>query len=191
VCTITHAKAHIKHTSIEEASLILAASSFLRATLAEEDVQLLEGTYGKGSPEIESVERDRVERDRVERRPVERDGGERDGGERRRFRRVPVLRRVKYFSDKFGETGSLILDLSCGGAFIESPVVPEATHIELEFNLIDGYTVRASAVVRYVILGAGMGVEFQALSEEDVAQIRNFVEGFRAHAVARVADDLK
>jgi len=154
---------------IEEASLILAASSFFCAlvkSLAEEDVALHEGTYGKGSPEVVFTER-------------------------RRFRRVPVLRRVKYFSDKFGETNSLILDLSCGGAFIESPVVPGASQIELEFNLIDGYAVRAYAVVRYVMMGTGMGVEFQSVSEEDSARISNFVEGFRAHAAARVADDLK
>lgn len=125
-----------------------------------------EGTYSRGSREIEFVER-------------------------RRFKRVPVLRPVKYFTEQFGETSSLILDLSCGGAFIESPVVPGACQIAMEFNLIDGHTVRATAVVRYVILGAGMGVEFQAVSEEDMAQIERFVAGFRVPITARVTDDLK
>jgi c-di-GMP-binding flagellar brake protein YcgR len=111
--------------------------------------------------------------------------------ERRRFKRVSVLRPVKYVCERFGETNSLILDLSCGGAFIESPVVPESSKIEMEFNLMGGYAVRATAIVRYVILGAGMGVEFQTISEEDRTQIGLFVGGFRVPATARVADDLK
>jgi hypothetical protein len=61
----------------------------------------------------------------------------------------------------------------------------------MEFNLMGGYAVRATAIVRYVILGAGMGVEFQTISEEDRTQIGLFVGGFRVPATARVADDLK
>lgn len=116
---------------------------------------------------------------------------ETDVTERRRFKRVSVLRPVKYFSEKFGETSSLMLDLSCGGAFIESPVVPASSEIEMEFTLVDGYAVRATAIVRYVILGAGMGVEFKAISEEDRRHVVRFVDGFRLPATARVTDDLK
>ena len=135
-------------------------------TLSEEGVSVPDGTYSKISRDIEIIER-------------------------RRFKRASVLRPVKYISEQFGETNSLILDLSCGGAFIESPVVPENSEIEMEFNLIDGHAVRATAIVRYVILGAGMGVEFQTISEEDRTQIGVFVGGFRVPATARVADDLK
>lgn len=111
--------------------------------------------------------------------------------ERRRFKRIPALRPVKYLSKNFGETISLVLELSCGGAYIESPVVPEGSEIEMEFNLIDGYTVRATAVVRYIILGAGMGVSFEIISEEDKAQIARFVESFRIPVTTRMTDDLK
>ena len=99
--------------------------------------------------------------------------------ERRRFKRVSVLRPVTYISREFGETKTTMLDLSIGGAYIESPVVPEGSEIELEFSLVDGHTVRAAALVRYIVLGAGMGVEFQRLSDEDKAHITTFVDGFR------------
>jgi len=135
-------------------------------TLPEEDVSLPDGTYNRASRDAEIIER-------------------------RRFKRVSVLRPVKYVSKQFGETNSLMLDLSCGGAYIESPVVAEGCQIEIEFNLMDGHTVRTTAIVRYVILGAGMGVEFQSISDEDTAQISAFVGGFRVPATARVADDLK
>lgn len=125
-----------------------------------------EGTHTRGSSEVEFTER-------------------------RRFKRAPVLRPVKYLSKEFGETSSLILELSCGGAYIESPVVAIGSEIEMEFNLMDGHTVKATALVRYIVLGAGMGVEFQTITEEDRAQIGRFVEGFRMPVTARVTDDLK
>ncbi len=100
--------------------------------------------------------------------------------ERRRARRVPVFRPVTYFSVRFGETQSRILDLSCGGAYIESPVVPGGSEIEMEFSLVGGYQVHAVAVVRYVVLGSGMGVEFIRMTEECRAQIESFVNGFHA-----------
>ena len=84
-----------------------------------------------------------------------------------------------YRDGKFGETKSLILDLSEGGAYVESPVVPEGTRIELEFNLVDGYRIQAVAIVRYLLLGTGMGVEFQQISEQDRRRIAEFVENFR------------
>ena len=111
--------------------------------------------------------------------------------ERRRFKRIPVLRPVKYISKEFGETSSLVLELSYGGAYIESPVVAVGSEIEMEFNLMDGHTVRATAIVRYVLLGAGMGVEFEVISEEDKAHIERFVKGFRIQTTVPVTDDLK
>lgn len=100
--------------------------------------------------------------------------------DRRRFKRVPVLRPAKYRDGKYGETESLILDLSEGGAYIESPVVPEGSRIELEFNLVDGYRVQVIGIVRYLLLGTGMGVEFQEISDQDRRRIAEFVAGFRA-----------
>lgn len=100
--------------------------------------------------------------------------------DRRRFKRVPVLRPARYRDGRFGETKSLILDLSEGGAYVESPVVPEGSRIELEFDLVDGYRVRAVGVVRYLLLGTGMGVEFQQISDQDRRRIAEFVESFRA-----------
>jgi hypothetical protein len=96
-----------------------------------------------------------------------------------------VLRPVKYFSASFGETQSRILDLSEGGAYVESPVVPRGSEIDLEFALVNGHTVRASAVVRYVVLGTGMGVEFTRISDEDKGQIAALIEGFRAPVPVR------
>ncbi|HEX8089133.1 MAG TPA: PilZ domain-containing protein, partial [Blastocatellia bacterium] len=83
------------------------------------------------------------------------------------------------------------LELSCGGAYIESPVVAVGSEIEMEFNLMEGHAVRATAIVRYVVLGAGMGVEFEVISEEDKAQIERFVKGFRLQVMGPVTDDLK
>ncbi len=100
--------------------------------------------------------------------------------DRRRFKRIPVLRPAKYRDGKYGETESLILDLSEGGAYIESPVVPEGSRIELEFNLVNGYRVRVVGIVRYLLLGTGMGVEFQEISDQDRRRIAEFVAGFRA-----------
>ncbi|MFP5262463.1 MAG: PilZ domain-containing protein [Blastocatellia bacterium] len=120
-----------------------------------------------------------------------RDSRQAECTERRRFKRVPVVRPVKYLTSEFGETNSLVLELSCGGAYIESPVVAVGSEIEMEFNLMDGHAVRVTAVVRYVILGAGMGVEFESISEEDRAQIDRFVRGFRLQVTGPVTDGLK
>jgi hypothetical protein len=108
-----------------------------------------------------------------------------------RVRPSSPVRPVKYLTSEFGETSSLVLELSCGGAYIESPVVAVGSEIEMEFNLMDGHAVRVTAVVRYVILGAGMGVEFESISEEDKAQIERFVRGFRLQVTGPVTDGLK
>lgn len=109
--------------------------------------------------------------------------------ERRNFRRVPALRPVLYTSDKFGGTHSRILDLSEGGAYVESPVVPEGSVIEMEFRLVNGHIVRATAVVRYVVIGSGMGVEFDRIADKDREQIALFVSAFRAPVDMRTAHD--
>lgn len=96
----------------------------------------------------------------------------------RLYRRVPVLRPVTYVDTRFGEAGGMMLDLSPGGAFIEGPVVPLGSEIEVEFALFDRYTIRAKAVVRHFSLSAGMGVEFKQLSAEERHQITRFINSF-------------
>lgn len=96
----------------------------------------------------------------------------------RLYRRVPVLRPVKYTDERFGETSGMMLDIGLGGAYVESPVVPLGSEIEIEFELFDRYTVRAKAVVRHFSLDAGMGVEFKQLSAEDRNQITRLINNF-------------
>jgi len=96
----------------------------------------------------------------------------------RLYRRVPVLRPVKYTDVKFGETSGMMLNISLGGAYIESPVVPLGSEIEIEFELFDRYTVHAKAVVRHFSLNTGMGVEFKRLSAEDRHQITRLINNF-------------
>jgi hypothetical protein len=96
----------------------------------------------------------------------------------RLYRRLPILRPVKYIDAKFGETNSMMVNLSLGGAYIESPVVPLGSEIELEFGLFDRYTVHASAVVRHFSLNTGMGVEFKRLRAEDRHQITRYINSF-------------
>ncbi len=103
---------------------------------------------------------------------------ETDYKDRRRSKRVPVLRPVTYRDEKFGETCSMILDLCVDGAYIESPIVPVDSLIEIEFALINNRTIQASAVVRYIQLGRGMGVEFLDISPENKDHIRLFVQSF-------------
>ena len=96
----------------------------------------------------------------------------------RLYQRIPVLRPVNYIDARFGETSGLMLNLSLGGAYIESAVVPLGSEIELEFALFDRYTVHAKAVVRHFSLNTGMGVEFKRLSSEDRHQITRFISNF-------------
>lgn len=103
---------------------------------------------------------------------------ETDYKDRRRSKRVPVLRPVTYRDEKFGETSSMILDLCVDGAYIESPVVPVDSLIEIEFALIHNRLIKARAVVRYIQLGRGMGVEFLDITAENRDHIQLFVQNF-------------
>ncbi|HKG21737.1 MAG TPA: PilZ domain-containing protein [Blastocatellia bacterium] len=96
----------------------------------------------------------------------------------RLYRRIPILRPVKYIDAKFGETNSMMANLSLGGAYIESPVVPMGSEIEMEFALFDRYTVHATGVVRHFSLNTGMGVEFKQVRAEDRHQITRFINIF-------------
>ena len=58
-------------------------------------------------------------------------------------------------------------DLSLGGLFIEtSKVCPADAIVELHFLVEDG-GIRATATVRYVKSGSGIGLQFKTVRNED------------------------
>lgn len=65
------------------------------------------------------------------------------------------------------EDMSKVGDVSVGGLFIETrKVCPVDTPIELHFLVEDG-EISATATVRYVSAGRGMGLQFKAVRSED------------------------
>lgn len=65
------------------------------------------------------------------------------------------------------EDTSRVKDLSVGGLFIEtSKACPVDTTVELHFLVEDG-EVRATAIVKYVLPGKGLGLQFKAIRHED------------------------
>ena len=68
------------------------------------------------------------------------------------------------------EDTSRVRNLSAGGLFIETSktCAIDAT-VELHFLVEDG-EVRATATVRYVLPGSGLGLQFKAIRHEDQAR---------------------
>jgi PilZ domain len=65
------------------------------------------------------------------------------------------------------EDTSRVKDLSVGGLFIETAkICPVDATVELHFLVEDG-EVRATATVRYVLPGGGLGLQFKAIRHED------------------------
>ena len=65
------------------------------------------------------------------------------------------------------EDVSQVRNMSMGGLFIETPQArPSGTVTRLDFLVAEGQ-IRADAVVRHARPGAGMGLKFTALSEQD------------------------
>jgi hypothetical protein len=65
------------------------------------------------------------------------------------------------------EDTSRVKDLSVGGLFIEtSKACPVDAPVELHFLVEDG-EVRATATVRYVLPGSGLGLQFKSIRHED------------------------
>ena len=87
----------------------------------------------------------------------------------RRFTsRVPAHADVwVYWQCRGQEDVSRVRDMSMGGLFIETPQ-PRAEGVltRLHFLVQEGQ-IRADAVVRHAKSGAGLGVKFTALSEQD------------------------
>ena len=74
------------------------------------------------------------------------------------------------------EDTSRVRDLSVGGLFIETrKVCPADAKVELHFLVQDG-EVRASATVRYVMVGSGLGLKFKTVRTEDQARFAAMVK---------------
>lgn len=70
---------------------------------------------------------------------------------------------------------SRVCDLSIGGVFIPTADLPPVgTAVKLIFELPDG-DVHAPAVVRHTMVGRGMGVEFAAMDDDNLARIHQLL----------------
>jgi len=79
------------------------------------------------------------------------------------------------------EDTSRVRDLTVGGLFIEtSKVCPVDATIELHFLVEDG-EVRATAKVRYVLPGSGLGLQFKAVRQEDQARFSAMIKRLLQH----------
>ena len=79
------------------------------------------------------------------------------------------------------EDTSRVKDLGVGGLFLETKkVCPVDATLELHFLVQDG-EIRASASVRFITEGVGMGVQFKTIRSEDqqrfAAMIRRIIVG--------------
>jgi hypothetical protein len=74
---------------------------------------------------------------------------------------------------------SRVLDLSMRGLFIETPKAkPLGVNTKLHFLVEEG-EIRAEAVVRHVKPGAGMGLRFAAISEQDRPRLAKLMTRLR------------
>ena len=72
-----------------------------------------------------------------------------------------------YWKCQGREDVSQVRNMSMGGLFIETPLLrPAGTATRLDFLVAEGQ-IRADAVVRHVAAGAGLGLKFTALTEQD------------------------
>lgn len=74
------------------------------------------------------------------------------------------------------EDTSRVADLSVGGVFIETQKsCPLDATVELHFLVEDG-TIRATATVRYIKTGLGLGLKFKAVRGEDQERFASMVK---------------
>jgi hypothetical protein len=70
---------------------------------------------------------------------------------------------------------SRVFELSMGGVFIPTADQPPlGTVVKLIFE-VPGGDVHAPAVVRHIVVGLGMGVEFATMDEDDLARIHQLL----------------
>jgi uncharacterized protein (TIGR02266 family) len=99
------------------------------------------------------------------------------GPEKRAHPRVPLVAKV----DVGGEGHSFLAvaqDISAGGMRIATAnPLPVGASLEISFILPgSGRTFRVRAVVRHVVEGSAMGVQFLDLSPDDKAALREFTK---------------
>jgi len=74
------------------------------------------------------------------------------------------------------EDTSKVKDLSVGGLFIETAkACPVDATVELHFLVQDG-ELRATATVRYVLPGKGLGLQFKGIRHEDQARFSAMIK---------------
>jgi PilZ domain len=74
------------------------------------------------------------------------------------------------------EDTSKVEDLSVGGLFIEtSRVCPIGATVDLHFLVEDG-AIKASAAVRYVRAGKGLGLQFETVRGEDQVRFASMIK---------------
>lgn len=74
------------------------------------------------------------------------------------------------------EDTSRVEDLSVGGLFIEtSKVCPIGASVDLHFLVEDG-AIKASAAVRYVRAGKGLGLQFETVRGEDQVRFASMIK---------------
>ncbi|HYP28124.1 MAG TPA: PilZ domain-containing protein [Blastocatellia bacterium] len=100
--------------------------------------------------------------------------------ERRKGRRVPVIRDVSVELDSPKVTfQGKIFDLCARGAFINVVAgLPTGAVVDVAFDLPTKEVVRATASIRYVLPGLGMGVEFVEIGEEESLAIERFISSY-------------
>ncbi|MGC2531164.1 MAG: PilZ domain-containing protein [Candidatus Acidiferrum sp.] len=77
---------------------------------------------------------------------------------------------------------SRVLDISSDGLFIQTPhlKIQDGMPAKLDFLVQEG-RIRAEAVVRHVKRGAGIGLKFVALAEEDRQRLKAVLARLRSH----------
>ena len=98
------------------------------------------------------------------------------GIERRAHPRVPLATKVEAESEGRSFI-AITCDISSGGMMIfTANPIPEGETVQLTFALPGAeQPLRIQAVVRHVVEGKGMGLQFDSLSEKDRAAIRAFL----------------
>jgi uncharacterized protein (TIGR02266 family) len=104
-------------------------------------------------------------------------------GHHRVTRRVTVCLGVGFESDAMAFTG-VTADISEGGMFVATHSLPPiGSEIALRFALPAGPELQTRAIVRWLrdshetdTAPPGMGVQFSALAEHDLALIRDFID---------------
>lgn len=99
------------------------------------------------------------------------------GTEKRAYPRVPLVVKVDLGSEGHSFL-AVTQDISAGGMRIATANPrPVGTSIEVTFVLPDTERkIRVRAVVRHVVEGSAMGVQFTGISADDQAAIRSFAK---------------